>query len=142
MDFKINYEDLLELMHLRHHTRKSVAQAIGISGAAYGRYFSKGIPMPGEIVIGTAQVLDIKSEDYGRYFYGAGAGTNSDQLHLEKDELVMLKIILMMRYTDLPEHLWTDARILYKKIDDYTRSSIRGGMSSAVLQMSDLRRQS
>ena len=65
----IDYTDLLELMWLQHHTRKSVAKRIARTDVALGRYFLLEIPMPGEIVLGVADTLGIKTDDIGKFFY-------------------------------------------------------------------------
>ena len=65
----IDYTELLELMWLQHHTRKSVAKRIARTDVALGRYFLLEIPMPGEIVLGVADTLGIKTEDIGKFFY-------------------------------------------------------------------------
>jgi len=65
----IDYTELLELMWLQHHTRKSVAKRIARTDVALGRYFLLEIPMPGEIVLGVADALGIKTDDIGKFFY-------------------------------------------------------------------------
>lgn len=117
-EVKINYTELIELMYERHHNRESVGMAIGKTGAAFGRYLSKGIPMPGEIVIKVAKSLCIQPEEYGRYFYNAGPATGNDKtIGLNPDELVMLKMLLIIGYTKLPQKLWDDAQALRRKIE-------------------------
>lgn len=116
---KINYTELIELMYERHHTRQSVGMAIGKTGAAFGRYLNKGIPMPGEIVIKAGKALGIQTEEYGRYFYNAGAGSGKNKtIDLKRDELVMLKMLLIIGYTNLPKTLWDEAQALRRKIEE------------------------
>lgn len=118
-EVKINYTELIELMYEQHHTRESVGMAIGKTGAAFGRYLSKSLPMPGEIVIKAAKALEIKPEEYGRYFYNAGTAAGKDKtIDLKRNELLMLKMLLIIGYTELPQTLWEEAQNLRRKIED------------------------
>lgn len=65
----IDYEELLELMYLKHHTRKTLAKPAGLTPQAVGRYFAHSLPMPGDLVISIADTLGIAREDIGKFFY-------------------------------------------------------------------------
>ena len=66
---KINYEDLLELMHVRHQTRKSIARTCGVTQQAYGRWIKSGLLMPGSVILETARILGVPYERFGEIFF-------------------------------------------------------------------------
>jgi len=69
---KIDYSELLELMYVRHHTRKSIAKRIGYTPQALGAWLKDRKPMPGDAVVKTAKILNIPTEKIGYYFYTEG----------------------------------------------------------------------
>jgi len=66
---KINYEDLVELMHVRHQTRKSIARTCGVTQQAYGRWIKSGLLMPGSVILETARILGVPYERFGEIFF-------------------------------------------------------------------------
>lgn len=66
---KINYEDLIELMHVRHQTRKSIARTCGVTQQAYGRWIKGGLLMPGSVILETARILGVPHERFGEIFF-------------------------------------------------------------------------
>lgn len=67
-ELKIDYEDLLELMYVKRHTRKSLASQIGYTEQALGKWLKNNIPMPGAAIVRISNVLDITRDDRGRFF--------------------------------------------------------------------------
>ena len=76
---KINYEDLVELMHVRHHTRKSIARICGVTQQAYGRWIKSGLLMPGSVILETARILGVPHERFGEIFFCVLVRNNSIQ---------------------------------------------------------------
>lgn len=65
----INYEVLLEMMHVRHHTRKSIARMCGVTQQAYGHWIKHGLLMPGSVILETARILGVPYERIGEIFF-------------------------------------------------------------------------
>jgi len=64
----VDYEDLLELMYIKRHTRKSLANLIGFTEQALGKWLKNNLPMPGAAIVRISMVLGIQKEDRGRFF--------------------------------------------------------------------------
>lgn len=66
---QIDYTELLELMYLKHHTRKSLAKESGYTEQAIGGWLKQGKPMPGRAIIHITKRLRIPDEQIGIFFF-------------------------------------------------------------------------
>lgn len=113
---QIDYSDLVELMYIKHHTRESVGMAIGKTGAAFGRYLKKGLPMTGENILRVCELLEIDAGDIGRFFFN-GKSKASDGINLDTGDLVMMRLLTKIAIGELPTSMRDEAIEFRSKID-------------------------
>lgn len=65
----INYSKLLGRMAEQRHTRKSLAQEVGVSETSLGKWILNGAPLHTNVIWALAEVLDINTNDFPIYFF-------------------------------------------------------------------------